>query len=94
DEMQDRFYGSVEELAPAMDLSVDDERGELGDVNISDVRIDGDRVHISYGYEWTAYYGCSDMNVYQEEEGYFSGRLVDGFWVFEKHVPVASRMIA
>lgn len=91
DDMRERFYAAIDELACAMDLSVDDERGELGDISISHVCVEGDRVHISYQYDWSAYYGCSDMNVYEEEEGCISGRLVDGFWVFERHVPPAKR---
>lgn len=91
DEMQERFHGSIGKLAPAMDLSVGDERGELGEVRISGIGFSGVSVHISYKYSWTAYWGCEDRNVYAEEDGVVSGIRIGDTWVFQPFVPPEPR---
>lgn len=39
-----------------------DERAEIDEVRISEVEVSADGVRVHYEIDWSAHYGCSDMN--------------------------------
>lgn len=88
DEMQDRFYASVEELTPAMDLTVRNPYAEISNVVITEIAYEGsDVVQLYYEFDWHVYMGCDDHNQYDTMDGRrITGTLVNGYWVFPRYV--------
>ncbi|WP_066273191.1 hypothetical protein [Hydrogenophaga palleronii] len=91
DAMKDAFYAALDELCPAMDLSVNDARATVDEVTITDVDLDAESVRIAFEFEWSSYYGCKDIDSCDTGDGEIVGVLQEGFWVFERFVPPTER---
>jgi hypothetical protein len=77
-----------EELIQALigDLDMHDSRAEYTDESFSVDEVslrDNGEVHISYSYEWNAYYGCKDMCKAESNFGSAIGHIVGGELVFQ-----------
>jgi len=64
DELADWVRKNPSLFSEAMDLDASqfDDRATVDKVSISDVTVDGETVVIQYEYDYSAYYGCRDMN--------------------------------
>ncbi len=45
--------------------------------------IEDNKVIVSYSYAWDAHYGCRDLCCGDDEDGQFTGRIIDGNLVLE-----------
>lgn len=88
--LKDWIANNVEEFWPAMDLDASryDDRASLDDVNITGIVITNTTVEIQYEYEYSAYYGCRDMN-YTEiaPEDTIVGERLGNVLTFDKSIP-------
>lgn len=90
DELADWVRGNSEAFWPAMDLdaSQHDDRANVDEVNITEVEIDERTVAIHYDYEYSAYYGCRDVNYSDTtDEEVIVGQRQGNTLLFEKFKP-------
>ncbi len=73
DEFEEYFIENFDELLPALDLEVGDDRAVVDNVDIEIFQLSEDRVDIQYIVEYSAYYGCSDMDYSNEDQRVISG---------------------
>ena len=81
------FYPSLD-----LDTSLYDDRAHLDKVNLIDIEIDIDSVTIHYEYEYSAYYGCKNMDSSgTSEEELIVGERKDNTLIFEQFKPIERR---
>lgn len=82
--LQDAIEGDVELLHALTDVERHDVRAEYADdtFEVETVKRMGDKVVMSYKYEWGAHYGCADMCRAEVETEEVEGRIEDGHVVF------------
>jgi hypothetical protein len=77
-------FRSVLDLSPP---TPDDSRVTLSSIDVTEVERFDDCVAVSYDVEWSAYYGCSDVDGPLYENGLTVTGFVEGdSWVFRRHV--------
>jgi len=91
DEIEQYFRDNVDELMPAFDLELDDDRAQVDEVSIENLELSKDRVDIEYLVEYSAYYGCRDMNYADEDQRVVSGIRDGRRFEFEIFVPPPRR---
>ena len=95
DKLAEWIQDNSELFWSAMDLDVSqhDDRATIDDVTITEVKIDEKTVVIHYEYEYSAYYGCRDMNYSDtaEENVIFGQRQGSNKLLFEKFTPIERR---
>ena len=81
------------EFAQAIDWSVweFDERAQVDELAVVGVQVDGLTVQVTYEIQFSAYYGCSDMDYADVDERVIHGVQVGPDWQFQRHVPVPPR---
>ncbi len=81
------------DLSSAIDFGVRefDERAQLDSIECTDVLVNGDEVLLTYQVEFSAYYGCSDMDYCDTDERTVRGRKDGNEWVFPVYVAPPSR---
>ena len=82
-----------EEFGSVLDLEVEelDDRAQVENISVKDVNADGDDVSITYELEFSAYYGCKDMDYSDTDERVVRGWCEGDHWVFSKHVATPRR---
>lgn len=81
-------------FSSAMDLDASqfDDRATVHEVTITEVEIDDESVAIHYEYEFSAYYGCRDMNHEgTSDEDVIVGTRQGNMIEFEKFTPPERR---
>ena len=73
-------------LVPALDLDLEDKRASVHSIEIEDVEAQGDMIYINYTIEFSAYYGCADMDYADADSRHIRGIRRDNHWSFEQHV--------
>lgn len=91
DEIEDYFRDNIDELRPAMDLELEDDRAQIDEIEIENFVLFDDVVHIEYGIQYSAYYGCKDMDYANEDQRMVSGRRNGRSFEFEVFVPPPRR---
>lgn len=77
-------------FSEGMDLDVSqlDDRATVDDISITDVEICGETVVIHYEYDFSAYYGCRDMNYADTSDGdVIVGTRKGNILLFDKFKP-------
>lgn len=77
---------NIDELYPALSFSEQDrnERVQIDDVSVTEVRIhDNGTLEIDYGYSWSFYAGCKDIDESGFEHDTVDARFVGGVIEFE-----------
>lgn len=83
----DLFSGAMD-----LDASQIDDRATVHDVTITDVEVDKESVAIHYEYDFSAYYGCRDMNYAgTSDEDVIVGVRNGSTLEFEKFIPPERR---
>jgi hypothetical protein len=77
-------------LLRALDLDVGD-REQVDGLEVEEVEVSADGVHVSYALDISAYLGCRDMNYANRDHRTVSGTTDGGDWVFEIFVSPPSR---
>ncbi|MDP1788005.1 MAG: hypothetical protein Q8M91_18815 [Polaromonas sp.] len=87
------FKDRIEDLKPALDLSVEhlDDRACFFGVEIIDIQEDENSVFIQYDVTYTAYYGCRDQDHSGEDDRDVTGFRVGNYWEFPVYVPPPRR---
>jgi len=91
DEISDYFRDNIDELRPALDLELEDDRAQINEIEIENFELFDDVVHIEYVIQYSAYYGCKDMDYADEDQRLVSGRRNGRSFEFEVFVPPPSR---
>lgn len=73
------------ELVPALDLDLQDERANVDDVAIIGAEVKGDVVQVYYYVDYSAHFGCRDMNYSERDRRTLTGKVDRDQFVFEKH---------
>lgn len=94
EELIDYFDGLVHDgrelggpLLAALCLEVDDHRVEVYAVEIVQVDIDDSGVMLHYGYQYTGYAACKDIDLNGDDHGTAYGKRVGSAWIFEPYEP-------
>ncbi|CAN7367276.1 hypothetical protein LJR074_002173 [Acidovorax sp. LjRoot74] len=69
-------------LLRALDLDVGD-REQIDGLEVEEVEVTEDDVHVSFVLEISAYLGCSDLNYQNREHRTVTGITDGGDWVFD-----------
>lgn len=69
----------------ALDLDLRDDRETQDSVQVDYVEVEGCIVKVHYSAEFSAYYGCDDMNSYREENETVSGEIRGNVVEFPAH---------
>ncbi|PWK38679.1 hypothetical protein [Cupriavidus plantarum] len=77
------LYG---ELVPALDLDVGDERATIDDIEVDDVEVHGDKIIVYYTIQYSAHYGCSDIDYAEDDQRKITGVRDGENWVFDWYV--------
>lgn len=91
DEFEEYFIENFDELKPALDLEVEDDRALVDDVEIEVFQLYEERVDIQYIVKYSAYFGCSDMDYSNEDQRVISGKRIGRQFLFEIFVAPAKR---
>ena len=61
----------IDESKSAINFSMNDDRGEVAEDTpiFTEVEFFGKKIFARWSFEWSSYYGCSDMNGGDEETG-------------------------
>ena len=88
DMVEDFLREKIEDLYPAMDLEVQDldDRATLDNVEIEAVTIDGGQVTVDYRVDYSAYYGCRDLNYGDDDDRSIEGRRTGDRIEFDEFV--------
>jgi hypothetical protein len=91
EQIEGYFRDNIDELRPAMDLELEDDRAQIDEIEIENFGLSDDSVHIEYGIQHSAYYGCKDMNYADEDQRVVSGRRNGRSFEFDVFVPPPRR---
>lgn len=69
----------------ALDLDLQDDREVLDMVQVDKVEVGGGTVTVHYSAEFSAYFGCDDMNTWREEHEMVEGEIRGCFVSFPVH---------
>lgn len=90
-EIEDYFRDNINDLRSAMNLELDDDRAGIDHIEVEHFWLSNDSVHIDYKIEYSAYYGCEDMNYSNEDQRAVSGRRNGCVFEFDIFVPPPER---
>jgi len=91
DEFGSYFRDIIDDLRPAMDLELEDDRAQIDEIEIETFALFDDVVHIEYEIRYSAYYGCKDMDYANEDQRVVSGQRTGRSFEFEVFVPSPMR---
>ena len=94
DELEDYFHQIKEELYPALDLELEDDRAQVDDVDFEAVVVTDDSVQIEYTVQYSAYYGCKDMDYADDDQRTVFGTRNGRIFEFDKFIPPPRRSTA
>ncbi len=82
----EKYYG-------AFDLTANehDDRSQVDDIRVTDVKIDEDSVTINYDVEYSAYHGCRDKNYADSDERELFGERQGRLLIFDSWVRPSRR---
>ena len=81
----------IEDLWPAFNLELNDDRASVDEVVIDEVEIFDDTLIVHYRVDFSAYYGCRDMNYSDYDVRYIEVRRKDRVLEFDRFVPPEPR---
>ena len=67
EDLNEYLNEEIEELQRALDLRANDDRARIENIWVDQVTITPDSCIVEYNFDWSAYYGCEDRNVYDAE---------------------------
>lgn len=91
DEIEGYFRDNIDDLRPAMDLELEDDRAQVDEIGIENFEMSDDSVHIEYEIQYSAYYGCKDINYADVDQRVVSGRRNGRSFEFNVFVPPPRR---
>lgn len=94
EELADWVRENPDLFSAAMDLDASrlDDRATAHEVTITDVEVDDETVAIHYEYDFSAYYGCSNMNYAgTSDEDVIIGMRQGNTLAFDKFIPPERR---
>lgn len=77
----------IDDLQGAFDMQVNEPRANIDEVAVNYVEVDGDEVVVHFEFEYSAYYGCKDMDGSDSDTGFVNGKIVGDRWVFDRFIP-------
>lgn len=89
----DYISNNMHEYSDALDKSASehDDRAEVDEIIVTNVELEEDSVFIYYDVEFSAYYGCRDMNYSDTDEREICGTRKGRVFTFEKYIPPPKR---
>lgn len=91
DQIEEYFRENIDELRPALDLEIQDDRAQVDEIEIEIFQLTEDSLHIEYVVQYSAYYGCKDMDYADEDQRVVSGRRDGNLFEFDVFVPPPRR---
>jgi len=91
DELLDLFRERIDELQPALDLELEDDRANVDEIEILSVTRNESGVEIEYAIQFSAYYGCRDQNYANEDQRSLTGIWQGDGYSFDAFVPPPRR---
>lgn len=89
DEVKEYLRANVSDLHLAMDLEVgqaNDSRLRVDEIEVEEIELSADSIHIDYTVEFSAYYGCDDANFSDIDHRALGGTRVGNTFIFDEHV--------
>ena len=91
DQIEEYFRENIDELRSALDLEIQDDRAQVDEIEIEIFQLTEDSLHIEYVVQYSAYYGCKDMDYADEDQRVVSGRREGSLFEFDVFVPPPRR---
>ena len=93
EEIKNFLTDNIESLYDAMDLQVNhlDDRAQVDDIQITEIELTSDTIHIEYCVEYSAFHGCRDANYVDEDQRSVEGSRNGNKFIFEKFIPPPAR---
>ena len=93
DEIKDYLVSNITDLYEAMDLEVDDsdDRAQLNEVTVTQITLRPDSIDIEFDVEYSAYYGCKDMDYSDEDSRSIAGYRKGNTFTFDKFIAPPKR---
>lgn len=85
--IKDYLEENLDEIWGALDLELEDDRADVDEVTVDEIELFEDAVHIHYCVQYSAYYGCKDMNYVDDDVRCVSGARTGLIIVFDTFVP-------
>jgi hypothetical protein len=90
-QIEDYFRENFDDLMSALDLELDDDRAQIDEIGIESFELSEDSVRIEYVIQYSAYYGCDDMNYEDEDQRVVTGRRSRRNFEFDVFMPPPPR---
>jgi len=93
EEIKNFLTDNIESLYDAMDIQVNhlDDRAQVDDIQITEIELTSDTIHIEYCVEYSAFHGCRDANYVDEDQRSVEGSRNGNKFIFEKFIPPPAR---